>query len=136
MNLISHLHSQGQDFINRKLSVKGLGELTSSHGNILYCLSTKEHMTLGELTQAINRDKSTTTVLVRKLQTAGLVELKKDKTDSRKKIITLTESGKTYTQDMSAISRHLLETAWKNFDDQEQETLLSLLTKLSKNLNN
>ncbi len=91
-------------------------------------------MSLGELSKSINRDKSTTTVLVRKLEVSGLVELKKDEKDSRKKIITLTREGTKYTKVMEEISRQLLVTSWKDFKPEEQTQLLSYLTKLSENL--
>ena len=91
-------------------------------------------MSLGELSKSINRDKSTTTVLVRKLEVSGLVELKKDENDSRKKIITLTREGTKYTKAMEEISRQLLVTSWKDFKPEEQTQLLSYLTKLSENL--
>ena len=91
-------------------------------------------MSLGELSKSINRDKSTTTVLVRKLEGSGLVELKKDEKDSRKKIITLTREGTKYTKAMEEISRQLLVTSWKDFKPEEQTQLLSYLTKLSENL--
>ena len=91
-------------------------------------------MSLGELSKSINRDKSTTTVLVRKLEGSGLVELKKDEKDSRKKIITLTREGTKYTKNMEEISRQLLLTSWKDFKPEEQTQLLSYLTKLSENL--
>ena len=91
-------------------------------------------MSLGELSKSINRDKSTTTVLVRTLEVSGLVELKKDEKDSRKKIITLTREGTKYTKTMEEISRQLLVTSWKDFKPEEQTQLLSYLTKLSENL--
>ena len=91
-------------------------------------------MSLGELSKSINRDKSTTTVLVRKLEGSGLVELKKDENDSRKKIITLTREGTKYTKTMEEISCQLLVTSWKDFKPEEQTQLLSYLTKLSENL--
>ena len=91
-------------------------------------------MSLGELSKSINRDKSTTTVLVRKLEDSGLVELKKDENDSRKKIITLTREGTKYTKAMEEISRQLLVTSWKDFKSEEQTQLLGYLTKLSENL--
>ena len=91
-------------------------------------------MSLGELSKSINRDKSTTTFLVRKLEGSGLVELKKDENDSRKKIITLTREGTKYTKAMEEISRQLLVTSWKDFKSEEQTQLLSYLTKLSENL--
>ena len=91
-------------------------------------------MSLGELSKSINRDKSTTTVLVRKLEVSGLVELKKDEKDGRKKIITLTRKGTKYTRAMEEISRQLLLTSWKDFTPEEQTQLLGYLTKLSENL--
>lgn len=91
-------------------------------------------MSLGELSKSINRDKSTTTVLVRKLEVSGLVELKKDEKDGRKKIITLTRKGTKYTKAMEEISRQLLLTSWKDFTPEEQTQLLGYLTKLSENL--
>ncbi|MDE6773297.1 MAG: MarR family transcriptional regulator, partial [Treponemataceae bacterium] len=69
VSLISRIHSLSQDFLRRKMTEAGLPELVSSHGFMLFCLSRTEQMTLGELAQRINRDKSTTTVLVRKLET-------------------------------------------------------------------
>lgn len=135
LNLISHIHSQTQNFLLDKLKEKGLEELSSSHGNILFCLTKKNFMTLGELAEVINRDKSTTTVLVRKLESSGFVRIEKDSFDSRKKIITLTTEGKKYTELTNSISKELIDSAYKDFSDSEKNTLLNLLIKISKNFN-
>lgn len=134
LNLISHIHSQSQEFTRKKLCSLGLGELASSHGNILFCLSQTQTLTLGELSKKINRGKSTTTVLVQKLETAGFVEIEKSKKDSRRKIVRLTEQGKQYNKEMAGISTELIEESYKNFSTDEKKQLVFLLNKLSENL--
>ena len=134
LNLISHIHTQSQTFLQKKLASLGLAEMATSHGNILYCLTQTKELTLSELSQKINRDKSTTTALVKKLETAGLVELKKDSTDSRKKKVCLTAQGSQYTARTTTLSEELIAVSWKNFKEDEKQTLVTLLNKLSGNL--
>lgn len=134
LSLISKIHSQSQDFLQKKMRESGLPEMVSSHGFILYKLSQTERMTLGELTAEINRDKSTTTALVKKLEELGLVQTRRCPLDSRKKYISLTENGKEYDKTTKALSTKLIETAYKGFSEDEKESLLQLLEKLSGNL--
>ena len=135
LSLISHIHSQSQDFLRTQLASLGLSELATSHGNILFTLSRNSCLTPGELSVKINRDKSTTTALIKKLNAAGLVELKKDTSDSRRKIITLTDRGHKLTQKTHDLSSRLLETAWHGFSESEKKQLVELLNRLSENLN-
>lgn len=134
LNLISRIHSQSQGFLQEKLFAMGLKHLATSHGFILFCLSQKECMNLGELALKINRDKSTTTSLVKKLENEGFIEVKKDESDARKKIIRLTANGKSYNEKTTALSAHLLSTCYKGFSLDEKKQLVELLNKLSKNL--
>ena len=66
LSLISHLHTVSADFTNRRLA--DTAGLVSSHGYILYLLSQHQKLSMKELADGINRDKSTTTVLIRKLR--------------------------------------------------------------------
>lgn len=134
LSLISHIHSQSQNFLQKKLSALGLTKLATSHGNILFCLSHTKSLSLSELSQKINRDKSTTTALVKKLEQSGLVEQKKDPHDSRKKQIQLTQKGSQYNEKTNDLSNELMQNSWKNFTVQEKTQLVSLLNKLSANL--
>lgn len=134
LSLISHIHSEAAGFLEKKLAEKGLESLASSHGFILFILSKEKSMLMGELSSAINRDKSTTTALVKKLEKLGFVKTEKSAEDSRKKIITLTEKGKKYNETTSELSKNLLAKAFNEFSDEEKNSLLSLLCKLSENL--
>lgn len=101
---------------------------------MLFCLSRTERMTLGELAQRINRDKSTTTVLVRKLEAADLVATERDAADSRKKYVRLTEKGQAYNAVTARLSDELLRTSYRDFSAAEQDELLRLLLKLYGNI--
>ena len=130
---VSHIHSTAADFLAHKLADKGLPEFISSHGNILFQLSKNEAMNMGELAKRINRDKSTTTVLVRKLENFGLVEAVTDSNDKRNKFISLTEKGKEYNQLTANISQELINTFYKGFSEEEKEQFFNFLLRIEQN---
>ena len=132
VSLISHIHSASADFLNRRLSKTD--SFVSSHGFILFLLSENQKMTMGQIAEKINRDKSPTTVLIKKLLEKGLVKTEHCPQDSRKKLISLTEDGKKYNALTGGISRQLLEACYKDFSGEEKETLLKLLVKMSRNI--
>lgn len=134
LSLVSKIHTQSADFIQKEMTEMGLENFSSSHGNILYSLSKTEEMQMGELSEKINRDKSTTTVLVRKLEKIGLVKIEKAESDSRKKIITLTEKGKAFNEKTSKLSEKLIFGCYRGFSEEEKVMLLSFLNRISENL--
>ena len=133
ISLLSHIHSITADFLTQKLSERGFPEFASSHGNILFQLSVNEKMTMGELAERINRDKSTTTVLVRKLEAEGFLTGTPDPSDKRSRIIFLTPKGKQFNKTAKALSEELLSTFYKDFTDEEKSTFLRLLLKIQNN---
>jgi len=132
ISLISHIHTETADFTNKRLAEKG--KLISSHGFILFQLSEEEKLTMGEISSRINRDKSTTTVLIKKLKEQGLVQEEPSKDDSRIKYISLTKKGKEYNELTSKISKDLLTQCYKGFSSEEKKQLLTLLEKMNDNL--
>lgn len=133
ISLLSHIHSITADYLIEQLKQKGLPDFASSHGNILFQLSKNERMTMKDLAQKINRDKSTTTVLVRKLEQENLVKSEPDANDKRSKIICLTDNGKQYTRQMGEISTDLLSTFYKDFSENEKSQFLSFLERIQSN---
>lgn len=67
-SLISQIHNYSSNFLKTRLTQEGLPELVSSHGFILYKLSLTEALTMTDLAKNIKKDKSTTTVLIKKLE--------------------------------------------------------------------
>lgn len=133
VSLVSHIHSLSADFLRSRLNQKGLPELSSSHGFILFLLSKDEELTMGEIARRINRDKSTTTVLVRKLENNGLVETFSNKKDARSKLIKLTAKGMEYNKITSELSTELIQTFYKGFSAEEKSQLLNYLQRISEN---
>jgi len=133
ISLLSNIHSITADFLTEKLKAKGFPEFASSHGNILFQLSVNEKMTMGDLSEKINRDKSTTTVLVRKLEKEGFITGESDPSDKRSRIIFLTEKGKQFNATARELSQELLSTFYKDFSESEKQQFLESLQKIKKN---
>jgi DNA-binding MarR family transcriptional regulator len=133
ISLLSHIHTITADFIIEKLKERGYPDFASSHGNILFQLSVNEEMTMGELSEKINRDKSTTTVLVRKLESEGFITGKPDPADKRSRIIYLTEKGKQFNSTAQELSKELLDTFFKGFSNTEREQFFQTLQKIKTN---
>ncbi len=135
LSLISKIHSRSAEIMREELGRSGLEHFASSHGFILYTLSRCENpISMGELANRINRDKSTTTALVKKLEEAGLVKTKKDEKDSRKHLIFLTDNGSARECSTAEISHFVLNRAWRGFSEAEKDSLVRLLVKMEKNL--
>jgi len=130
---ISQLHTLTQDFLLQKLGQKGFTEFASSHGNILFQLNKTPQVKMGELSAKINRDKSTTTVLVRKLIALGLVQEEVDPKDKRNKFISLTKKGKEYNQMTDELSSELQKTFYKGFTSEEKEQFCAFLNRIEEN---
>lgn len=133
ISLLSHIHSITADFVMQNLKKQGFQDFASSHGNILFQLSVKDELSMGQLAEKINRDKSTTTVLVRKLEQEGLVYTEADKIDKRSKNIFLTEKGKQFNQTAFNISKELLTTFYKGFSEEEKDDFFNYLKRIENN---
>ena len=133
ISLLSHIHSITADFVMQNLKKQGFQDFASSHGNILFQLSVKDELSMGQLAEKINRDKSTTTVLVRKLEQEGLVYTEADQIDKRSKNIFLTEKGKQFNQTAFDISKELLTTFYKVFSEEEKDDFFNYLKRIENN---
>ena len=133
LSVISKIHSLSSSFLKNELEEKGLNELVSSHGNILFQLSLEEKLSMSEIASRIHRDKSTTTVLVKKLEKEGYVERVKNQDDNRSFYLHLTEKGLQYTKATSDISSKLVSKAYENFSEEEKEATFALLSRICSN---
>ena len=130
---VSQIHSLTAEFLKKRLAEHGFDDFASSHGYILYQLSVNAGITMKELAAKINRDKSTTTVLVRKLEGAGLVKVTVDASDKRNKLLALTSKGSEYNQMTQKLSQELMATFYKGFTQKEKEEFAGFLEKIKLN---
>lgn len=130
---ISRIHSLCADFLRVELNKTGLPNLASSHGFILFLLSQNKSLTMREISEKINRDKSTTTQLIKKLESLGYVKTSSSPEDSRIKLVKLTPQGIKYNDTTSAISERLKDKFFTGLSDSEISKLESTLDKISEN---
>lgn len=88
---------------------------------------------MGELARQVNRDKSTVTVLVRKLEQNGFVLRETSADDNRVTYISLSRKGREYTDLTASISRELIATCYQGFSEQEKQQVFSLLRRIALN---
>ena len=133
MSLVSRIHSAAADFLIKRLAEKGLPDFASSHGFILFQLSAKDALSMKELAEKINRDKSTATVLVRKLERDGFVKTAPSPGDARSKLVSLTRKGKRYNDVTAELANDLLNIFYKGFSDAEKKNACSYLLRIAEN---
>ncbi len=138
ISIIANIHNSANKLITDELKTHHLEGLAPSHGDILIHLYQNEDgVPMNKITSSINKDKSTVTALVNKLEKMELLEKFKNKSDSRSTMVRLTKKGlDTKPIVIDKISTKLLGTAYKSFSLEEKETLFNLLEKMRKNFSN
>jgi len=134
--LISSIRDQANKFLSEELTEQSLTKLAPSHGAILAFLFDRDIVTMKELAKQIGKDKSTVTVLVRKLEQAGYVSRDRDEVDSRVTNLTLTKEGRALWPKIKKISKRLIDKTYKDFTKEEKTQVVSLLNKIKENWNN
>lgn len=112
----------------------GLNGIAPSHGSILIALDRTDSLTMGELATAVDRDKSTLTVLVNRLEQLGYVRRLPDAQDLRITRISLTERARKARRKFTMVSQRMNREFFAGFEDTELNELRRLLTKLQSNL--
>lgn len=133
----AHLISKARRNINQLLEDEmhrvGLIGLVASHGDIIAVLLRAQSMTMSDLANAIQRDRSTVTTLVKKLVHQGYVTLEENPGDTRSRLVSLTEKGRNLKEVFRPISEVLAQTIWKDIDEADRLQFRSTLQKMIDN---
>lgn len=131
---IARIRSEVFEYIEDELRKRGIEGLVVSHGNILNILyESNGQLTMKEISEGINRSKSTVTQLVDKLLKYGYVRKESYSGDKRYSYIILTEKGLNIKKDFQEISDDVVNIFFEDFKDNESEMLLSLLNRVINN---
>jgi DNA-binding MarR family transcriptional regulator len=131
---ISNIRNQVSDYIECELRKRGIEGLVASHGNILDILyESNGKLTMKEISEGINRSKSTVTQLVDRLLKADYVTKETNSEDKRFSYIVLTDKGLSIKKDFKEISQNVMKEFYKDFTDEEIEILLLLLDRVIHN---
>ena len=132
-NLISLLQeksAQIPQFIMSRLSDYGLEKFSPSHIEVLYYLIREGDLPMRIIAKRINKDKSTLTALVLKLESFDYVQRIPSKDDQRSVILSLTSKGEKLIPIVDKISQDLLKEFFGPFSKQELYTMHELISKI------
>ena len=132
-NLISLLQektAQIPQFIASRLINYGLKSFSPSHIEILYYLIRDGNLPMRAIAKRINKDKSTLTALVLKLESFEYVQREACKNDHRSVILSLTKKGEELIPIVEQISKDLLKGFFDPFSKQELYTMHELISKI------
>ncbi len=130
LKYIGRLSEAGDRHMREQLREKGLGHLSPSHCEILTFLGRETTASPRRIALAINRDKSTITSLIRKLEDQKLIKRKENDQDARGFFLELTGAGKKACRVVLGIWRELNERSNAGLTARESEQLYKLLEKM------
>jgi MarR family transcriptional regulator, lower aerobic nicotinate degradation pathway regulator len=113
---------------------KQLGTTTTQYG-ILVILRSCEGLDQIGLSKKVGLDRSTTGLVIKKLEVEGLIVRVEDPKDNRRKIIVLTARGERKLESLSAPAARAQEIALSAFEPDEAEQFLVLLEKFVHRFN-
>ena len=131
IHLISRIREKANRFISAELKRYGIEGLLPVHGDILFALMVYGELPMKRIAEIIDRKKSTVTTLVEKMETLGYVAKKKDETDNRIFLISLTEKGHRYREEIIEISNNVLQKLYKKMPYTEREQLVQSLKAIN-----
>jgi MarR family transcriptional regulator, organic hydroperoxide resistance regulator len=130
---ISTVRDKANRYITHELRKRGIDDIGTPYGAIFVNLFRGGELTMGDIARGIRRDKSTVTVLVRKLLDLGYIETSTSPQDARATVVRLTEKGKSLEPVFLEITNGIQKKIYKGFTDTEKEVLATLLERVRDN---
>ncbi len=118
----------------KELELRGVEGLAPSHGDILVALFRNESLSMRDLSETIQRDKSTVTALVNKLVKLGYVEKYKGLVDSRITFVKLTPFAHEKREAFIEAADIIIEQFSRHITQEEIETALKIMKKINNSL--
>jgi len=122
ITIIGKIKDAANQLIVKELEKRGHIGLAPSHGDILSLLIMKGESTKTDIANSINRERSTVTTLIKKLEKLGYISSRINEADARSTIVSLTEKGQVMKKDFIDISETLYKRQYagmtkKQIDD-------------------
>lgn len=133
-HLVSNLRNRFNAFIMARLAEEGITELVPSHGAILVALYETGPQPMKTICSRVNRDKSTLTVLVRKLEALGYIRREADEDDNRVTMLHLTEKGVAFRALFERISEELRHKIWGDMPECEREVFCGQMLEILRRM--
>ncbi len=99
---------------------------------VLEVLYHKGDLSVGEVQNKILSSSGTMPVIIRNLEKRGFIEKNTDRTDKRKNILHITESGQSLMKEIFPLNKELIKGAVACWSKEEQEVIWKLLKKFGE----
>ena len=134
-HIISRLRDKYNNLLQDELIKNNMNSIASAHAGVIYAIgSAKSGLSMSALASILHRDNSTITTLIDKLIKLNYVYKKKDITDKRTYIVSLSSKGIDSRKKIKIISIKLLKKFYANFNSKEEKALIKLIKKAYINL--
>ncbi|MGB9840282.1 MarR family winged helix-turn-helix transcriptional regulator [Thermovenabulum sp.] len=101
---------------------------------LLISLHKKDGQSQAELAKKIKVKPATLTIMLKRIEKAGLIEKRQDEQDQRVQRVYLTEKGRKTCEKLKDILKCIESECFKDFTPEERENLNVLLRKIAGNL--
>ncbi|MFV1996230.1 MAG: MarR family winged helix-turn-helix transcriptional regulator [Verrucomicrobiales bacterium] len=130
-HLLSRAHHQMIGILQREIGkLDGNGGLQPGMRHLFCALAHQDGMTVSELADHLRMAKSSITGAIKRMETAGLAEMKPDATDLRIKRVVLTERGRALQPACARIDAVISEKLDTEFTAEERDQLPQMLDRL------
>lgn len=101
---------------------------------MLFILNQEDGLSQKKLANKLKIKPSTIAVMLKRMEKANLIVRKKDDKDQRISRVYLTEKGKKVCEDTIKVVKQIERECFKDFTEEEKETLKSLFLKMKNNI--
>ncbi len=123
--------------IEDQLRTRQIEGIVPAHGSVLaFLFGQTEPVPIKSVVEAVGRVKSTVTGMVKTLERHGYIRRFQSPEDQRMVYIALTGKGRALQPDFETISQALLAQVYGDMPPEDQESLVQLLGKVERNLQN
>lgn len=128
INQVMHL------YIQRSMSLLRDLKIHPGQCGMLWGLSKNDGLSQKELAKKLRITPPSITVMIRKMETEGLIVKRQDEKDQRITRIYITEKGREIANQMDGVLEQLEKEAFANMSEQEIMLLHRLLMQMKENL--
>ncbi len=101
---------------------------------VINALWIKDGLSQKEIGKKLNVKPSTVTVMINRMEKAGLVKRVQDKNDLRVSKVYLEQKGMNLKDEIEEIGRKVSEETFKGFSEDEKEMMITFLNRINENL--
>ncbi len=132
--MLSNIRNRAFNFLQTEMKKKGIEDIPPSYGDILYAIKVKNRLSVKEICEISQKDKSTVSVIVNNLVKSGYAIKERDTADARSVKIRLSKKAEVEGEKMMDISRKLNERLYKGLSEEEKAIFFMLLKKIAVNI--